>query len=53
MKERPANGGQDWYFIAYGHDYKAALKDYTLFAGKYHYLPGMHLVIGGHAIGIF
>ena len=34
VKERPANGGQDWYFMAYGHDYKAALKDYTLFAGK-------------------
>ena len=27
-------GAQDWYFMAYGHDYKAALKDYTLFAGK-------------------
>lgn len=34
VKERPANGGQDWYFMAYGHDYKAALKDFTLFAGK-------------------
>lgn len=33
-KERSANGGQDWYFMAYGHDYKQALKDYTLFAGK-------------------
>ena len=33
-KERPATGGQDWYFMAYGHDYKQALKDYTLFAGK-------------------
>lgn len=27
-------GAQDWYFMAYGHDYKAALKDYTLFAGR-------------------
>lgn len=34
VKERPLNGGQDWYFMAYGHDYKAALKDFTLFAGK-------------------
>ena len=34
VKERPAKGGQDWYFMAYGHDYKRALKDYTLFAGK-------------------
>ena len=34
VKERPDNGGQDWYFMAYGHDFKKALKDYTLFAGK-------------------
>lgn len=34
VKERPNNDGQDWYFMAYGHDYKAALKDFTLFAGK-------------------
>lgn len=25
---------QDWYFMAYGHNYKQALKDYTVFAGK-------------------
>ena len=25
---------QDWYFLAYGHNYKKALKDYTTFAGK-------------------
>lgn len=25
---------QDWYFMAYGHNYKKALKDYTMFAGK-------------------
>lgn len=24
----------DWYFMAYGHDYKQALSDYTLFAGR-------------------
>ena len=34
VEERPENGGQDWYFMAYGHDYKQALKDFTLFAGK-------------------
>lgn len=34
VKERPVKDGQDWYFMAYGHDYKRALKDYTLFAGK-------------------
>lgn len=31
---RPDNGSQDWYFLAYGHDYRQALKDFTLFAGK-------------------
>lgn len=24
----------DWYFLAYGHDYKQALNDFTLFSGK-------------------
>lgn len=26
--------GQDFYFMAYGHDYKKALGDFTLFSGK-------------------
>lgn len=34
VKERSSVYKQDWYFMAYGHDYKSALKDYTLFAGK-------------------
>ncbi|MBQ8811865.1 MAG: DUF5110 domain-containing protein [Bacteroidales bacterium] len=34
VKERETKDCQDWYFMAYGHDYKAALKDYTVFAGK-------------------
>lgn len=34
VEERPEGERQDWYFMAYGHDYKAALKDFTLFAGK-------------------
>ena len=34
VKERDAKKCQDWYFMAYGHDYKAALKDFTVFAGK-------------------
>lgn len=41
VKERESNGeasdnakSQDWYFMAYGHDYKQALRDYTLFAGR-------------------
>ena len=25
---------QDWYFMAYGHNYKKALNDYTVFSGK-------------------
>ncbi len=25
---------QDWYFMAYGHDYKKALRDFTVFSGK-------------------
>lgn len=34
VKEREHKDCQDWYFMAYGHDYKAALKDFTVFAGK-------------------
>ena len=34
VEKRPDNGSQDWYFLAYGHDYKAALKDFRRFAGK-------------------
>ena len=34
VEKRPYDGAQDWYFLAYGHDYKAALRDFTLFAGK-------------------
>lgn len=34
VKSREKKGSQDWYFMAYGHDYKSALKDYTVFAGK-------------------
>ena len=35
VKERQsAQGAQDWYFMAYGHDYKKALGDYTQFAGR-------------------
>ena len=34
VTERKNTQGQDWYFMAYGTDYKRALKDYTVFAGK-------------------
>lgn len=39
VKPRPDNGGQDYYFMAYGHRYKEALKDFTLLAGKMPLLP--------------
>jgi alpha-glucosidase len=32
--ERPTGDRQDWYFFGYGHDYVAALRDFTLIAGK-------------------
>lgn len=32
--ENPCPGRVDWYFFAYGHDYKQALKDYTSIAGR-------------------
>ncbi|MDR0865861.1 MAG: glycoside hydrolase family 31 protein [Candidatus Symbiothrix sp.] len=34
VKERDNNDLQDLYFMAYGNDYKTAIKDFTLFAGK-------------------
>lgn len=35
LKQKEHNkDGQDYYFMAYGHDYKAALKDFTLISGK-------------------
>jgi len=32
--ERAKGDRQDWYFFGYGHDYEAALHDFTLVAGK-------------------
>ncbi len=34
VMNRPAGERQDWYFFGHGHDYKQALKDFTLVAGK-------------------
>ena len=34
VKEREHKECQDWYFMAYGNDYRSALKDFTVFAGK-------------------
>ncbi len=34
VEKRKGGDAQDWYFMAYGHNYKEALKDFTLFAGK-------------------
>lgn len=36
---RPDSHVQDWYFFAYGHDYKAALQDYMQFGGKIPLVP--------------
>ena len=33
-ERQSAEGAQDWYFMAYGHDFKGALNSYTKFAGK-------------------
>ncbi len=33
-KRKLDKGAQDWYFLAYGNDYKTALKDFTTAAGK-------------------
>jgi len=32
--QRPGGDRQDWYFFGYGHDYKQALGDYILVAGR-------------------
>ena len=34
QKRKNASGAQDWYLLVYGNDYKKALKDFSLFAGK-------------------
>lgn len=35
VKERnSADGAQDWYFMAYGKDYRKALSDFSVFSGK-------------------
>lgn len=34
VKPHPDNGNSDLYFFGYGHDYKKALSDYQLIAGK-------------------
>lgn len=36
---RPDHTLQDWYFFGYGHDYKAALGDYTRFGGAVPLIP--------------
>lgn len=33
-KRKSKKGAQDWYFMAYGDDYKGALKDFTELSGK-------------------
>lgn len=36
---RPKMDLQDWYFAGYGHDYKSALRDYSLFGGTIPMIP--------------
>lgn len=36
---RPDHDLQDWYFFGYGHDYTAALRDYTRFGGSIPLIP--------------
>lgn len=33
-ERKSAEGAQDWYFMAYGHNYKQALKSFTKFSGR-------------------
>ena len=44
-------GAQDWYFMAYGNDYKTALKDFTTLQAKFPFLQDMHSDIGGQGGG--
>lgn len=39
VASRPKMDLQDWYFFAYGHDYKSALRDYSLFGGTIPLIP--------------
>ncbi|WP_207421115.1 glycoside hydrolase family 31 protein [Desertivirga brevis] len=36
---RKERKGQDWYFMAYGNDFKSALRDFSLIAGKVPMIP--------------
>jgi alpha-glucosidase (family GH31 glycosyl hydrolase) len=42
---RADEGNQDWYFIAYGHDYCHALKEFSLLCGKIPMVPRYSLGI--------
>ncbi|MFN2283560.1 MAG: TIM-barrel domain-containing protein, partial [Anaerolineae bacterium] len=42
---RPEFALQDWYFFGYGHDYKAALTEYTRFGGDIPLIP--RYILGG------
>jgi alpha-glucosidase len=42
---RPDHELQDWYFFGYGHDYKAALTEYTRFGGRIPLIP--RFALGG------
>ncbi len=39
VQSPPLHSHQDWYFFGYGHDYKAALTDYSHFGGTIPLIP--------------
>ncbi|MBX3062152.1 MAG: DUF5110 domain-containing protein [Anaerolineae bacterium] len=45
IEARPEDHLQDWYFFGYGHDYKAALKEYVRFGGAIPLVP--RFMLGG------
>ena len=51
VMERPKGQRQDLYLFAHGHDYKRALYDYTLVAGRIPLPPGSRSAPGGRDIG--
>jgi Glycosyl hydrolases family 31 len=39
VQARASSGATDWYFFGYGHDYPAAVRDYTRFGGGVPLIP--------------
>ena len=50
----PRAGSQtDWYFFAYGRDYKAGLRDYCAISGDIPLIPRWFWVTGGPLLGLY